>query len=97
MRFTIRDMLLVTVIVAILMAWWIDRSKLAVELDGSTHDHEAAQNYDLKRSAFLTQFGIKTLRFENREIRKNIEGVLLAIEAHFAESTTPALRATPPR
>ena len=32
MKFTIRDLLLVTVIVAILTAWWLDRSKLANEL-----------------------------------------------------------------
>src|SRR5260221_8475383 len=80
-----------------ILDFYCPAEKLAVELDGSTHDHEAAQNYDLKRNAFLTQFGIRTLRFENREARKNIEGVLLAIEAHFAELTTPALRATPPR
>jgi hypothetical protein len=29
MKFSIRDLLLVTVIVAILAAWWVDRSKLA--------------------------------------------------------------------
>src|SRR6266581_4124454 len=80
-----------------ILDFYCPAEKLAVELDGSTHDHEAAQTYDLKRSALLTQFGIRTLRFENREIRRNIEGVLLAIEAHFAELTTPALRATPPR
>ena len=31
MKFTIRDLLLVTVIVAVCVAWWIDRSKLAKE------------------------------------------------------------------
>ena len=32
MKFSIRDLLLVTVIVAILLAWWIDRSRLAQEV-----------------------------------------------------------------
>jgi hypothetical protein len=29
MKFTIRDLLLITVIIAILAGWWVDRSKLA--------------------------------------------------------------------
>ena len=33
MTFSIRDIALVTMIVAILVAWWLDRSRLAVELD----------------------------------------------------------------
>ncbi len=32
MKFTIRDLLLVTVIVAILTAWWLDRTRLHNEL-----------------------------------------------------------------
>ena len=33
MRFTIRDLLWLTVVVALGVAWWIDRSRLAKELD----------------------------------------------------------------
>jgi len=32
MKFSIRDLLLVTVIVAIAVAWWLDRSRLAREV-----------------------------------------------------------------
>ena len=64
-----------------------------MELDGSTHDHQAAQNYDSKRSAFLKELGIRTLRFENEEVRKNMEGVLRAIEERFG---TPPRRSAPP-
>ena len=32
MKFSIRDLLLVTVIVAVCVAWWVDRSKLAARL-----------------------------------------------------------------
>ena len=78
-----------------ILDFYCPEEKLAVELDGSTHDHEDAQNYDAKRTAFLEGLGIRTLRFENREVRKNMEGVLRVIEERF--ETTPALRATPPR
>jgi very-short-patch-repair endonuclease len=66
-----------------ILDFYCPSEKLAVELDGSTHDHEVAQNYDSKRNAFLKGLGIRTLRFENEEIRKNMEGVLTAIEAGF--------------
>lgn len=32
MKFSIRDLLLVTVIVALAMGWWVDRSKLMKQL-----------------------------------------------------------------
>ena len=32
MKFTIRDLLLVTMIVAILLAWWVDRRRAADEI-----------------------------------------------------------------
>jgi len=31
MKFTIRDLFLVTMIVAVCVAWWLDRSRLATE------------------------------------------------------------------
>ena len=33
MKFSIRDLLLVTVIVAVCAAWWVDRSRLATEIE----------------------------------------------------------------
>jgi very-short-patch-repair endonuclease len=68
-----------------ILDFYCPAEKLAVELDGSTHDHEAAQDYDARRSAFLKELGIRTLRFQNSELRKNIEGVLIAIEQQFAD------------
>lgn len=33
MKFTIRDLALVTVIVALVLGWWVDRSKLLAEIE----------------------------------------------------------------
>ena len=33
MRFSIRDLLLVTVIVALAVGWWVDRSRLRFEIE----------------------------------------------------------------
>jgi very-short-patch-repair endonuclease len=64
--------------------FYCPRERLAVELDGAAHDHEAAQSRDQIRERFLTQTGIKVLRFENRDVIENLEGVLVEIRRHFA-------------
>jgi very-short-patch-repair endonuclease len=52
--------------------------KLVVEVDGDTH---AAQlDYDVRRTAELTGKGYQVLRFSNRDVPENIEGVLQSIE-----------------
>ena len=41
MKFTIRDMFLVTVIVALVLGWWVDRSRLATEAARQRENSEA--------------------------------------------------------
>ena len=57
---------------------------LAVELDGAAHDYEAAQDRDARRTLFLQGAGIRVVRFENREVIENLEGVLAVIARQFA-------------
>src|SRR6266516_3982858 len=57
--------------------------RLAVELDGAGHDHEAAQNRDAIRTRFLQSARIRVVRFENREVIENLEGVLAVIARQF--------------
>jgi very-short-patch-repair endonuclease len=57
--------------------------KVAIELDGAAHDHDAAQLADTARDLYLASLGIMVLRFENREVMENLEGVLLRIEEQF--------------
>ncbi|HSE02430.1 MAG TPA: endonuclease domain-containing protein [Burkholderiales bacterium] len=57
--------------------------RVAIELDGAAHDHDAAQLADAARDEYLASLGITVLRFENREVIENLEGVLLRIKAQF--------------
>jgi len=57
--------------------------KLAVELDGASHDSAAANRRDEGRDAFLSSLGIEVLRFENRHVMENLEGVLAEISARL--------------
>lgn len=58
--------------------------RLAVELDGAVHDDPARARYDAQRTAHLKQHGIRVVRFENRLIFRDPEGVLAAIAACWA-------------
>ena len=54
--------------------------KLAVEIDGATHDGDDAREYDLNRQAWIEQYGVRFLRFTNEEVQGDIERVLRTIE-----------------
>ena len=51
------------------------RAKLVIELDGSGHYTENAQQYDMERTTFLQGYGLTVMRFSNLEINNNFIGV----------------------
>jgi very-short-patch-repair endonuclease len=58
------------------MDFYCPRLKLAIEVDGNSHFVEDAENRDTERQTIIETFGITFLRFTNKEIYENIEGVL---------------------
>ena len=57
--------------------------RLAIEVDGAAHDSEAAWKRDEARTSYLQARYVRVLRFENREVMENPEGVMAAIKAQF--------------
>lgn len=55
--------------------------KLAIELDGSTHNIKENREYDNDRKEYLKSKGIEILRFWNSEMEKNLESVLNKIKS----------------
>lgn len=55
-------------------------TQLAVEIDGSQHYEPQGQQQDAARTAYLQAFGISVLRFSNRDVLLNLEGVATEIE-----------------
>ena len=51
-RFTIRDVLWLTALVALAVGWWIDRAQLS-KLNHSLRVRESERNFDLLRSKEL--------------------------------------------
>ena len=66
-----------------ILDFYCPEKKLAVEVDGATHDNPKNYDYDLKRTNFLNSKGIKILRFLNKEIMNNLEGALAEIKKHL--------------
>jgi adenine-specific DNA-methyltransferase len=54
-------------------------AKLAIELDGAGHETHFGQTLDLDREIELYEKGIRVLRFHNRHVFDNLDGVLNAI------------------
>ena len=53
--------------------------RVIVELDGAGHEGPIAVEKDDRRTRFLERRGIRVVRFENRQVFENLEGVLAAI------------------
>ena len=74
-----------------MLDFYCPSEKLAIELDGSSHDDDAAQSYDKLRTTFLNRVGIKVIRFQNDEVFDAGELICDAIKSYFTKSdmTTP--------
>jgi very-short-patch-repair endonuclease len=68
--------------------------KLAIEIDGPTHDSPEAQEYDAMRQTFIQSTGATVLRFRNWRVYNDLDSVLQEIEEMVdrlrqSKSTTP--------
>ena len=63
--------------------------QLAIEIDGVSHNDK--YDYDMKRQSKLQDFGVKFIRFFDEDVKKNLAGVLTALENKIDEivNTSP--------
>ena len=59
--------------------FYCPKRKLIIELDGGQHYQKTGQLYDKERDTYLNKLGLLVLRFSDREVYENIEGVLETI------------------
>ena len=65
--------------------------RLSIELDGAAHFTDGGYKYDSARTEYLDALNICVIRFENKDVFENTEGVLEEIRRNFtSEQTTPA-------
>jgi len=56
--------------------FYCPRLRLVIEVDGPTHLGNEQKLFDKERQLCIEQLGIKFLRFTNRDIYKNMRGVI---------------------
>ena len=66
------------------------KAKLVIECDGSQH-YTLQKSYDQKRDKYLRQCGYKILRFWNKDVLTNIEGVWQIIYENLLPPDAPFL------
>ncbi|MGA1411295.1 MAG: endonuclease domain-containing protein, partial [Prochlorotrichaceae cyanobacterium] len=55
--------------------------KLVIEVDGDSHFSDEGKAYDEERTQQLEGYGLKVVRFTNREVLQEFESVCEAIQA----------------
>jgi len=63
------------------------KARLIIEVDGDQHGYDANRAKDERRSAYLVSQGFSVLRFFNREVMTEMDGVLEAIYAELNIAT----------
>ena len=63
--------------------FYIAKSKLVIELDGSQHYEEEGQRQDEQRDAFLSDQGITVLRYSNADVNARFREVCEDIWNHL--------------
>ena len=59
---------------------------LAIEIDGSIHELEDVRLSDIKRQDELEKLGVNFIRFENFDVKNNLEFVLRDLKKKIEES-----------
>ena len=63
--------------------FYCPEKKLVIELDGDVHFSPNGSDYDDERSKFLEKQGLTVIRFENDELKENLDGVLEKIKSYL--------------
>ena len=71
--------------------FYCHKLKLVIEVDGEIHENEENSEYDIGRSAELGRYGIKVLRFNNKEVIDDTDLVFSNIKLFISEMTSPSL------
>ena len=66
--------------------FYCHKAKLIVEIDGVQHRTEAGKQKDEFRTEILEGYGLKVIRFTNKQINENFHGVCRYIDAEVKAS-----------
>ena len=72
--------------------FYCPKLRMAIEIDGSSHDGKEAKEYDKERQLQIENLGISFLRFTNQDIFKNLTKVLTKISDYLPSGNFPILK-----
>lgn len=58
---------------------------LAIEIDGNSHDHTGVQVNDVERQEVLEKLGVNFIRFQDKDIKKNINQAIDVLQVKIEE------------
>lgn len=70
--------------------------RLVIELDGGHHSDGPQEAHDAVRDTILKREGFEVLRFWNRQVRENVDGVMYNIRLSLGADTPEWRPASPP-
>jgi len=80
-----------------ILDFYCPEERLAIELDGQGHFEAMQAEYDRERDLFLETFGIRVLRFENKWVWDNADGLMEEVRSYFGKQPPrQPLADTPP-
>ena len=65
--------------------FYCHKARLVIEVDGTQHYMPKGREYDNARTEILEKYGLCVLRFSNRDVNENFEGVCLVIDKTIKE------------
>ena len=65
--------------------FYCHKAKLVIEIDGSQHYTDDGMAKDAERTALLEEYNLDVIRFSNRDIDRNFEGVCYEIDKKISE------------
>ena len=65
--------------------FYCSKLNLVIEIDGSVHDSWEVKVSDKERTEILQNYGLKVIRFSNKEVEENFESVCRKISEQIPE------------
>jgi very-short-patch-repair endonuclease len=75
-----------------ILDFYCPECRLAVELDGQGHFTSMMSEYDYRREEYLRKLKIRVVRFENRLVFENLEGVIHMISDQLTNPSAGSAR-----
>jgi very-short-patch-repair endonuclease len=66
-----------------ILDFYYPEERLAIEIDGESHEKNESKLYDKSRTEYLDSMRIRVLRFKNEEVLNNLDSVTKQIRKSF--------------